>query len=68
VTVARASGRCTVSGSAVGSTEIVVEAHDVVLAEVVAALHLDEDQRLGASRVRDAMSRLPACTVIRFTL
>jgi hypothetical protein len=43
----------TFSAGVVGSTEVVVEADDVVLTEVVAALHLDEDQPCGRSRVGD---------------
>jgi hypothetical protein len=50
--------RGALSDGAASSTEIVFGAHDVVLAEVIAAQHLDQDQRLDCSRVRDAMSRL----------
>jgi hypothetical protein len=42
-----------ISWSAVRSTVVVVEADDVVLAEVVAPLHFDEGQKLRCTGVRD---------------
>jgi hypothetical protein len=46
------------TSSSVGAAVVVVKAHDVILTEVIATLHLDEDQRLSGAGVGD-----PVCCV-----